>query len=247
MGEQTDTGRRLLTRAEVAAIFQVSPSTITRWAEAGKLPVAKTLGGHRRYDAASIEALARQSSPELQSPTQTSTNIKDKTAAAGDLGLTPGGPSPQPARFAAQVTEEAMMTKTVIDVPAMYGDHHVLEVRRILLSLPGVQAVHASSAFKAVEIEFDPAQIELEALSAPLAEAGYLEPLPLPTESDLAVTLLSDDDRAAAFRHTTAFEQAKDVVSFAHAVPQSAQRALWPCPGVGVLQINGQPKEMNHG
>lgn len=218
MGEHTDAGRRLLTRAEVAAIFQVSPSTITRWAEAGKLPVAKTLGGHRRYDAASVEALAQQLSPNTQFHIKIS-----------------------------QVNEEAMMTKTVIDVPAMYGDHHVLEVRQILLAIPGVQAVNASSAFKAVEIEFDAAQNSIEALSAALAEAGYLETLPMPLESEIAVTLLSDDDRAAAFRHTTAFEQAKDVVSFAHAVPQSAQRALWPCPGVGLLNIDGKQKEINHG
>ena len=40
---------RLLSRAEVAAMFGVSPSTVTRWADAGLLPTAKTLGGHRRY------------------------------------------------------------------------------------------------------------------------------------------------------------------------------------------------------
>ncbi len=49
---------RLLTRAEVAEIFQVSPSTVTRWAEAGKLPSVKTLGGHRRYEARAVMALA---------------------------------------------------------------------------------------------------------------------------------------------------------------------------------------------
>jgi excisionase family DNA binding protein len=50
---------RLLTRAEVAEIFQVSPSTVTRWAEAGKLPSVKTLGGHRRYEAKAVIALAQ--------------------------------------------------------------------------------------------------------------------------------------------------------------------------------------------
>lgn len=256
MGEQTDSGRRLLTRAEVAAIFQVSPSTITRWAEAGKLPVAKTLGGHRRYDAASIEALARQSSPDPQ-PYSNATQLNKVTGLTNDPVSSaehfsphsnPRSQSGRGVGVEALHSEEAMMTKTVIDVPAMYGDHHVLEVRRILLSLPGVQTVHASSAFKAVEIEFDPTQITIEAFSAKLAEAGYLEPLPLPTEADIAVTLLSDDERGAAFRHTTAFEQAKDVVGFAHAVPPKlAQRALWPCPGIGVLHTNGPQKEMNHG
>jgi excisionase family DNA binding protein len=51
---------RLLSRAEVAAMFGVSPSTVTRWADAGLLPTAKTLGGHRRYDAAAVAELAGQ-------------------------------------------------------------------------------------------------------------------------------------------------------------------------------------------
>ena len=55
-----DPDSRLLTRAEVAEIFQVSPSTVTRWADAGKLPSVKTLGGHRRYEAKAVLALAQQ-------------------------------------------------------------------------------------------------------------------------------------------------------------------------------------------
>jgi excisionase family DNA binding protein len=55
-----DPDDRLLTRSEVADIFQVSPSTVTRWAEAGKLPSVKTLGGHRRYESKAVMALAQQ-------------------------------------------------------------------------------------------------------------------------------------------------------------------------------------------
>jgi excisionase family DNA binding protein len=40
---------RLLTPAEVAALFRVDPKTVTRWAVAGKLSSFRTLGGHRRY------------------------------------------------------------------------------------------------------------------------------------------------------------------------------------------------------
>jgi excisionase family DNA binding protein len=40
---------RLLTPAEVAALFRVDPKTVTRWAKAGKLSSIRTLGGHRRY------------------------------------------------------------------------------------------------------------------------------------------------------------------------------------------------------
>jgi len=49
---------RLLTPAEVAAIFRVDPKTVTRWANAGKLRAVRTLGGHRRYIESEVRALA---------------------------------------------------------------------------------------------------------------------------------------------------------------------------------------------
>lgn len=47
----------LLTPAEVAAMFRVSPKTVTRWARAGKLTALRTLGGHRRFRAAEVRDL----------------------------------------------------------------------------------------------------------------------------------------------------------------------------------------------
>ncbi len=47
----------LLTPAEVAAMFRVSPKTVTRWARAGKLTALRTLGGHRRFRAAEVRSL----------------------------------------------------------------------------------------------------------------------------------------------------------------------------------------------
>ena len=47
---------RLLTPAEVAALFRVDPKTVTRWAQQGKLNSIRTLGGHRRYPEAEILA-----------------------------------------------------------------------------------------------------------------------------------------------------------------------------------------------
>ena len=49
---------RFLRSAEVAAILQVSPKTIARWAQQGRLPYQRTLGGHRRYPEAKIRELA---------------------------------------------------------------------------------------------------------------------------------------------------------------------------------------------
>lgn len=47
-----------MTPGEVAATFGVSPKTVGRWGDAHKLTVQRTLGGHRRYVAAEIRALA---------------------------------------------------------------------------------------------------------------------------------------------------------------------------------------------
>lgn len=46
----------LLTPAEVADAFHVNPKTVTRWADSGLLPAMRTLGGHRRFRRADVEA-----------------------------------------------------------------------------------------------------------------------------------------------------------------------------------------------
>lgn len=43
---------------EAAAILQVSPKTVTRWAKEGRLPFTRTLGGHRRYPEDAIRKIA---------------------------------------------------------------------------------------------------------------------------------------------------------------------------------------------
>ncbi|HET7397882.1 MAG TPA: BldC family transcriptional regulator [Intrasporangium sp.] len=48
---------KLLTPAEVAALFRVDPKTVTRWAKAGKLTSIRTLGGHRRYRESEVRKL----------------------------------------------------------------------------------------------------------------------------------------------------------------------------------------------
>ena len=49
---------QLLTPREVAALFRVSPKTVSRWAiTAGKLTSIRTLGGHRRFPKSEVLAL----------------------------------------------------------------------------------------------------------------------------------------------------------------------------------------------
>jgi excisionase family DNA binding protein len=54
MGE---TGDRLLTPGEVAALFRVDPKTVTRWAAAGRIGSIRTPGGHRRFRESEVKAL----------------------------------------------------------------------------------------------------------------------------------------------------------------------------------------------
>jgi excisionase family DNA binding protein len=49
----------LMTPAEVAAAFRVEVKTIRRWADAGKLTVRRTVGGHRRYLRSEVRSLLR--------------------------------------------------------------------------------------------------------------------------------------------------------------------------------------------
>lgn len=50
---------RLLTAAEVAALFRVNAKTPARWADAGRLTVYLTPGGHRRFLADEVYARLR--------------------------------------------------------------------------------------------------------------------------------------------------------------------------------------------
>jgi excisionase family DNA binding protein len=60
---------RYLRTAQVADLLHVSPKTVSRWAQEGRLPYLRTLGGHRRYPDAEIRALLETlSEPSAWSP-----------------------------------------------------------------------------------------------------------------------------------------------------------------------------------
>lgn len=120
------------------------------------------------------------------------------------------------------------MKRLVIDVPMMYADHHVVEVRRILLEDSGVGTVNASSAFHVVEVSFDPEKTSEEALRSKLDEAGYTGELQVPSESGQPAVGRNGD---AYFRHTAAYESVGTTISFGQEIVSSG-RPLWPCPGM---------------
>lgn len=127
------------------------------------------------------------------------------------------------------------MEKTTIELPTMYGDHHVIEVRRILLEIPGVEDVYASSGFQVVEVDYDPEKTGAAEINAKLEEAGYTQELSVAVETGEAAYKGSNGDSRGFFRHTAVYEQTQEGVSFTQQVSY-AGRPLWPCPGMGVVK-----------
>ena len=121
------------------------------------------------------------------------------------------------------------MTSVAIDVPRMYADHHVVEIRRILLEAPGVAAVDASSAFRAVKIEYDPDKTSEDALKKLLDDSGYLGDLEVPLETGSPAIGSGEE---AYFRHSAAHASVGTALSFGQEITSSG-KPLWPCPGMG--------------
>ena len=124
------------------------------------------------------------------------------------------------------------MASFSLELPSMYGDHHVIEVRRILLDFEGVSDVYASSGFRVVEVEYNSKKTPKKDLIAALEQAGYTGEFLIPEESSLPANEYRDQ---AHFRHTEASEQTGNTVSFEQTV--KVQRSpLWPCPGMGPVK-----------
>ncbi|MFH1185936.1 MAG: heavy-metal-associated domain-containing protein [Chloroflexota bacterium] len=127
------------------------------------------------------------------------------------------------------------------EMPALFGDHHVVEVRRILLQLPGVSEVYASSAFQVVEVTYDEAKINDIQLAVKLDEAGYLGEWAVPAEMG-AESHTDAAGTAPLFRHTAVYETTKKTVAFAHQVSYRG-RPLWHCPGMGTIRASDEEPE----
>ncbi len=125
------------------------------------------------------------------------------------------------------------MKSVTFQVPAMYGDHHVVEVRRVLSAIPGVLDIYASSAFHVVQVDFDETQTNDIDLQVKLDNAGYVGEWSILTETGKAVS--SGEGTPPFMRHTATYEQTRQTVSFAQNVNYQG-RPLWPCPGMGVIK-----------
>ncbi len=123
------------------------------------------------------------------------------------------------------------MTVLTLDLPAMYGDHHVVEVKRLLMDLDGVEEVYASSGFRAAEITYNSKKVTKKDIVSKLDESGYIGELLIPAETGIPIDGNDSTQDNTFYRHTEAFAQTGSVVSFAQKVGHEG-RSLWPCPGM---------------
>ena len=94
------------------------------------------------------------------------------------------------------------MEKVIIDVPSMYADHHVLVARELLTGMDGVAEVYASSAFKQVLVQYDPAVLGPDAITGALSKAGYTQEMQMPVQDQLP----EDAWRKGNFRMTKTYQ-----------------------------------------
>jgi excisionase family DNA binding protein len=91
-----------LTLHEVSAQLGVAPSTVRRWADAGRIPARRTEGGHRRFDPAAVRALRATLTP-AEAPHAGPPSIGQLTVSTKRLGQ-----QPWHAHFAAASVGEEM-------------------------------------------------------------------------------------------------------------------------------------------
>jgi len=125
------------------------------------------------------------------------------------------------------------MTNFSVELPMMYGDHHVKEVRRVLFETEGVKEVYASSSFHTVNIDYDTKKTNQKKIKAALEEAGYGGELAIPLEPSIPVT---EREGEKYFRHTTSSTQTGNIIGFEQNVNYQG-RSQWPIPGMGILDI----------
>jgi copper chaperone CopZ len=82
------------------------------------------------------------------------------------------------------------MERITFSTPTLFADHHVLAVRNALLAMNGVDSVIASSMYRDVTVDFDPAATSGNALKQAIESLGY----PIGVEPDFSDLIASHED-----------------------------------------------------
>ncbi len=69
MNDARSTDDEWLSLAEASALFGVAASTLRRWGDAGKVPMKRTLGGHRRFSRTGLLKAMEEAQQQVQPST----------------------------------------------------------------------------------------------------------------------------------------------------------------------------------
>lgn len=87
MPKTANDGDKLMTPAEVAALFRVDPKTVTRWAAAGRIGSIRTPGGHRRFRESEVKTLLEAEMPIIEGTYNYDHGVEDLVDAAQSVGF----------------------------------------------------------------------------------------------------------------------------------------------------------------
>lgn len=122
---------------QVAELLGVSPDTVRRWADEGRLPTRRTEGGHRVVDGAALAAFAAEQPPAPEPDRivgQSARNrfagivtrvVKDRVAAQVEIQA---GPHRIVSLMTAEAVDELGLEPGVLAVAAVKATNVVVEV-----------------------------------------------------------------------------------------------------------------------
>lgn len=150
---ERDRGPRTLTASEAAVMIGVSVATIRGWADSGKLPVHRTVGGHRRFDVEQLHAWLTERgapTPEPRRLRRTPQDVPACPATARELngrtdevldrvlaGYDPDVPTPLPAPSQAVARRQAIRFLRIVAAGLESGRPGVAAGRIELAGLRG--------------------------------------------------------------------------------------------------------------
>ena len=126
------------------------------------------------------------------------------------------------------------MQQVKFEIPVLYADHHVLEIKNILKEVEGIKDFFISSAFKIVKIDFDESAISEEELKTLLVKAGYHGDLGF--ENEEFSTEPGSKGHKKHYRKGVLYTQTGLTQGFKQNVTKTTRKE-WPIPGMGVLDV----------
>jgi excisionase family DNA binding protein len=197
--EETATPRRdvrWMSINEACAMLGVDQSTLRRWSDAGKVPVFRTPGGHRRYAEADLRSLLGNKTRRPERPQVTRQEMTDRSLSAFEEGFWQGARarrwfrafSPNKhdelrllgrrlidlaVRYAAAVSPESADRASFLDEGRQIGEHYGASSARA--GLTSAEAVEAFLYFRLPVVRSMVGMIDEQGLAAKRAARVFVD------------------------------------------------------------------------